>query len=125
MVTSRGRMRGQVAFDLYLEVVNSALEDPEVCAIVSDVRGATQLPSVSDCIRFAKAASANPEGLRVRRSAAVTADTHPLMSVLLRIIASGSRFFPERRVFANDLAGAIAWANQVTPSEPPARDNTT
>lgn len=117
VVTSRGPMRGPEAFDRYLSVVNTALSDPEVRAIVSDVRGATQLPTVGDCIRFAQMASANPHGLRVRRSAVVTRDGHPLMSLLLRIIAAGSRFFPERRVFPNDLEAALAWTNDVAPEQ--------
>ncbi len=124
LVTSRGAMRGTAAFDRYLEVINEALEDREVLALVSDVRFATRLPTVRDCMRFGQAASANPLGDRIRRSAVVTANGHPAMSLLLRIIASASRFFPERRVFPNDVEGAIAWANEAerdTPV-PPERD---
>lgn len=118
LVTSRGAMRGAAAFDRYLHVINEAVDDPEVFAIISDVRFATRLPTVRDCIRFAQLASANPRGDRIRRSAVVTADAHPLMSLLLRIIANASRFFPERRVFPNDVEGAIAWANEA-PRETP------
>lgn len=118
LVTSRGAMRGAAAFDRYLQVIDEALEDREVRAIISDVRFATRLPTVRDCIRFAQLASANPQGDRIRRSAVVTADAHPIMSLLLRIIANASRFFPERRVFPNDVEGAIAWANEA-PRETP------
>ncbi len=113
VVVSRGAMRGSDAFDKYLAVINQALEDPQVTAIISDVRLATRLPTVRDCIRFAKMASAHPEGDKIKRSAVVTSDSHPLMSLLLRIIANASRFFPERRVFPSDMDGAIAWCNQV------------
>lgn len=123
LVTSRGAMRGAAAFDRYLQVVNEAIEDREVLAIISDVRFATRLPTVRDCIRFAQLASANPQGDRIRRSAVVTADAHPVMSLLLRIIANASRFFPERRVFPNDVEGAIAWANEA-PRETPVPPST-
>ena len=106
-------MRGPEAFDQYLTIINQALDDPQVNAIISDVRLATRLPTVRDCIRFAKLASAHPHGDKIKRSAVVTSDSHPLMSLLLRIIANASRFFPERRVFPSDMDGAIAWCNQV------------
>jgi hypothetical protein len=38
--------------------------------------------------------------------------------VLLRLVANGSRFFPERRVFLNDLEGALTWATAA-----PSRDD--
>jgi hypothetical protein len=122
LVVSRGAMRGPEAFDRYLVVINEVIDDPEVLAIISDLRLATRLPTVRDCMRFAKLASANPQGDRITRSAVVTADSHPLMALLLRIIAGASRFFPERRVFPNDVEGAIAWANGApthTPVPPP------
>ena len=122
LVTSRGAMRGSAAFDRYLVVIGEVLEDREVLALISDVRFATRLPTVRDCLHFGKVISANPQGDRIRRSAVVTADGHPIMSLLLRVIASASRFFPERRVFPNDVEGAIAWANEAerdTPVPPP------
>lgn len=113
VVTSRGKMRGTAAFDRYLCVVNEAISSPEIIAIVSDLRGVTRLPTVGDALRFARVAAKNPAGQRIRRSAVVAADGHPIVSLLLRILASGSPFFPDRRVFAGDRAAAITWANAV------------
>jgi len=60
LVVSRGAMRGPEAFDRYLIVINETLEDPEVFAIISDVRLATRLPTVrSACVMEGAIAWAN------------------------------------------------------------------
>ena len=109
VLTSTGAFRGPRAIDTYAHTIEAALEERPASGLVSDLRAVTRLPNVRDCLNFTRRMSRHPRGASITRAAVVIRSDHPLVRGLLRVVANGSRFFPERRVYVGDTAQALAW----------------